>query len=129
MPGESKRQHIQRAPTTGRACGQVLVGSRLRTNTPLALKNLVRRAPGSSHLVSSERLRLRLPDQCPACGAKGQIRVSSTIQDESVDLAWWCGACGYVWSIRTTDRELPERREGNADRRKNTRSDGRQTDE
>jgi hypothetical protein len=80
-------------------------------------------------LVSPERLRLRLPDACPACGAKGQIRVSSTIEHQSVDLAWWCAACSYVWPIRTTDRELPERREGNADRRRMTRSDRRQTDE
>jgi hypothetical protein len=75
--------------------------------------------------MSLERLRLRLPDKCHACGMNVSVRLSSTVHGSSVDLAWWCGACGYEWPVRSADCELTERRHGKADRRKSTRADRR----
>jgi hypothetical protein len=71
---------------------------------------------------------LRLPDKCPACGTTGLIRVSSTIVDQFVVLSWWCSGCGYDWPIQSADREIIERRQGQADRRRATRSDRRGND-
>jgi hypothetical protein len=59
--------------------------------------------------VSLERLRLRLPAQCVACGTTKSVRLSRTVHGSSVDLAWWYGACGYEWPVRSADRELTER--------------------
>jgi hypothetical protein len=75
--------------------------------------------------VPTYPLRIRLPETCPKCGVLGRVRPENTIQGGTVTLTWCCHACTYEWPIADAERELPERRTGQTDRRRLTRDDRR----
>jgi hypothetical protein len=75
--------------------------------------------------VTDSRLRLRLPQQCPECGAGGSVTLHQTVKRESLLLAWTCLRCDADWPVRDDAPQVDDRRSGPPERRRNPRTDRR----
>lgn len=66
----------------------------------------------------------RLPPACGFCGAEGTIVPGTTVHGTAVMMTWVCRACGQDRPI-TRGEQLVERRSGQPDRRRKTRTERR----
>jgi hypothetical protein len=56
---------------------------------------------------SHSALTLRIPQQCPLCGATGRVRIETFIHVESVVLLWRCANCDQSWSVSPPAPDSP----------------------
>jgi hypothetical protein len=53
----------------------------------------------SSAGVPDRPVALRIPEQCPHCGAHASVKPETTIKGEMVLLQWCCSACSREWPV------------------------------
>ena len=64
--------------------------------------------------VPDTLLKLRVPEQCKFCEAKGTLQAETIVVGNTVTLKWCCRKCDAEWSIMSGEfverRKTPERR-------------------
>jgi hypothetical protein len=65
------------------------------------------------------------PHHCRFCGAANTLTEDIIVKEDVVVLTWRCGACDAEWQPGADEQLRPDRRIGQSDRRRITRTDRR----
>jgi hypothetical protein len=49
------------------------------------------------------RIRFKVPDLCPFCGAVGQATAETTVVSNTLTVQWCCRVCNRGWPVTPTD--------------------------
>jgi len=54
-------------------------------------------------MTQEQPVALRIPEQCPNCGAYAKVKLETTVKGAAAILRWCCTACNHDWPVVTHD--------------------------